>query len=137
MVAFERIEYRELNGRQQENYNFQKVAGRMASYGYNCIRLNDDWQGADFLAVHVNGSDILRVQLKGRLTIDRKYEKKDLHIAFLMDESGYVFPHDPFVAFCIKEGRLKQSSKHWAEKGQRSWPSTPRWALDWLKPYKV
>ena len=29
------------------------------------LRLNDDWQGADFIAV--NGEDMLKIQLKGRL----------------------------------------------------------------------
>jgi hypothetical protein len=55
---FHRVEYQHLNSRQQENYNFQKVPGRLADYGFNCLRLNDDWQGADFLAVHVSGASL-------------------------------------------------------------------------------
>ena len=77
------IKYSDLNSRQKENYNFQKVAGELADYGYNCLRLNDDWQGADFLAVHINGDDVLKVQLKGRFTIDDKYLGKNIFIAFL------------------------------------------------------
>lgn len=39
---FNRVAYSNLNSRQQENYNFQKVAARMADYGFNCMRLADD-----------------------------------------------------------------------------------------------
>ena len=63
----ERAVYEDLNSRQQENYNFQKLAGVLAEFGYNCIRLSDDWEGADFLALHNDGATTLRVQLKGRL----------------------------------------------------------------------
>ena len=51
-----RVDYRELNGKQQEIYNFQKVAARFADYGFNCIKLDDDWMGADFLAYHKDGT---------------------------------------------------------------------------------
>ena len=48
-----KIPYKDLNSRQKENYNFQKVAGELADYGFNCLRLTDDWQGADFIACHI------------------------------------------------------------------------------------
>jgi len=43
-----KIDYRKLNSRQKENYNFQKVSGILADYGFATIRLSDDWNGADF-----------------------------------------------------------------------------------------
>lgn len=137
MPMFEKIDYAALNARQQENYNFQKIAGRLAEYGYNCIRLNDDWQGADFLAVHVNGTDILRVQVKGRIAIDRKYIGKQIYIAFMLDQNAYVFPHDAFTEHAIARGSLDEESRIWADKGSRSWPSPPRWALDMLADYRI
>ena len=48
-MRLERIVYDELNAKQKEIYNFQKVAALLANYGFNCIKLDDDWQGADFL----------------------------------------------------------------------------------------
>ena len=69
----QRIAPNKLNGKQKEIYNFQKSASLLADYGFNCIKLSDDWQGADFLAHHFDGKTTLRVQLKARLTIDRKY----------------------------------------------------------------
>ncbi|WP_166443093.1 hypothetical protein [Phragmitibacter flavus] len=53
------ISYKDLNAKQQEIYNFQKVAAILADYGFNCIKLADDWQGVDFLAYHVNGNDTI------------------------------------------------------------------------------
>ena len=70
---FQRINPDELNGRQKEIYNSQKSAALLADYGFNCIKLADDWNGTDFLAHHFDGTTTLRVQLKARLTIDQKY----------------------------------------------------------------
>lgn len=52
------INYKQLNSRQKERYNFQKIAALLADYGYACIKLDDDWQSADFLAQHTEGSFI-------------------------------------------------------------------------------
>ena len=41
-----KIEYSKLNAKQKENYNFHKVSSALADYGYNSMRLSDDWQGA-------------------------------------------------------------------------------------------
>ena len=81
-LTLRRIEHKELTGKQQEIYNFQKVASRLAVYGFNCIKLDDDWMGVDFLAYHKDGCLTLRVQLKGRLTISKSYSGKDLYICF-------------------------------------------------------
>ena len=47
-MKLEKIKYKDLTPRQQEQYNFQKVAAKLADYGFNCIKLTDDWHGADF-----------------------------------------------------------------------------------------
>lgn len=73
MPNFSIVRYEELNSRQQEIFNFQKVSGVLAEYGFAAYRLTDDWNGADFLAVHIDGKTFLRVQLKGRLTFEKKY----------------------------------------------------------------
>ena len=78
MHSFERVPYEKLNSRQRENYNFQKVSAVLADYGFSTIRLSNDWQGADFIAQHLDGIRFLKVQLKARLTFDRKYMGRDL-----------------------------------------------------------
>lgn len=99
MFKLEKISYANLNSRQKEIYNFQKVAALLADYGYNCIKLSDDWNNADFIACHANGGDTLKVQLKSRLTIDKKYIDKGLYIAFFVKRHNkwYLVAHDYLV----------------------------------------
>lgn len=136
-AAFSKIDYALLNPRQQENYNFQKLSARLADYGFNCLRLSDDWQGADLIACHIDGSTFIKVQLKGRLTVDKKYIGKDLFIAFFDGDDGFVYPHDTFLDDLISRGSLVEDSAIWRDKGLRSWPKTPAWARDFLQPFKV
>ena len=92
-----RIKYEDLNGKQKEIYNFQKVSAELADYGFNCIKLADDWQGADFLAYHKDGNDTLKVQLKGRLTISKKYIGKEIHMAFPCGGHWYLLSHESLI----------------------------------------
>ena len=96
-MKLKHIEYSELNSRQKEIYNFQKVAGLLADYGFNCIKLADDWQGADFLAYHKDGNETLRVQLKSRTSINKKYMHKNLYIAFPISGNWCLIEHDELV----------------------------------------
>lgn len=136
-MMFTRVRYNDLNSRQKENYNFQKVAARLADYGFNCLRLTDDWQGADFIACHMDGETFLKVQLKGRLTIDKKYIGKDIYIAFLSADDCYVYPHDDFLEGLIERGAPGEQSKSWNERGIWSWPHPPSWAIHALSEYRV
>lgn len=110
-----KINFTDLNARQKEIYNFQKVAALLADYGFNCIKLADDWGGADFLAYHKDGLDTLKVQLKGRITINRKYVGKDIHMAFPADGSWYLVPHDALMDLV---GRTT------------NWLNTPSWLVE-------
>jgi hypothetical protein len=136
-VMLEKISYQDLNSRQKENYNFQKAAARLADYGFNCIWLTDDWQGADFIAVHIDGETFLKVQLKGRLMIDRKYQGKAIHIAFFNGDDLYLYDHDDFVRHLEAHGLIGPDSVTWHEKGFRSWPSPPAWAVAHLAQYRI
>ena len=136
-TRFERVEYASLNARQQENYNFHKLAARLADYGFNSLRLNDDWQGADFIACHIDGETFLKVQLKGRLAVDKKYIGKNLFVAFFDGQECYVYPHDAFLEELISRGSMNKDRRLWREKGIRSWPRTPSWACNWLADYRV
>ena len=39
------IAYADLSHKKKENYNFHKVSAVLAEYGFNCIKLSDDWEG--------------------------------------------------------------------------------------------
>ena len=137
MSQFKLVPYDALNSRQKENYNFHKIAGRLADYGFNCLRLTDDWQGADFIACHVDGETFLKVQLKGRLCIDRKYLGKSIHIAFIMGDAAYLYDHDGLVAFLEANHLIGDDSVTWHEKGFRSWPTPPAWAIKFLDQFRI
>jgi hypothetical protein len=111
-----KIQYSALNSRQKEIFNFQKLAGLLADYGFNCIHLSDDWLGADFLAYHKDGVETLRVQLKARLSIHKKYVGKNLHIAFPLGGVWYLVEHDVLVQLVGKTTPWLRS-KSWATGG--------------------
>ena len=115
-----KVDYKSLNARQKENYNFHKVASALAEYGYNSLRLNDDWQGADFIAI--KGDEMIKVQLKGRFTIDKKYLGKEIYIAFIEDGVIKVYDHDEVVNSLT--GSILETES-WKVNGNYSWPKTP------------
>jgi len=90
---FTRITYKGLTSRQQENYNFQKISAVLAEFGFATFRLTADWNGADFLAHHLDG-ETLRIPLKGRLAFDKKYQGKEIWIAFPKGDHWNLYPHD-------------------------------------------
>ena len=121
-MQLNKVNYKELNAKQKENYNFHKVAAALAEYGYNSMRLNDDWQGADFIAV--NGEDMLKIQLKGRLTVDKKYLKdEDLYIAFIEGDSIKIYKHIDAVNLMPEKTKNTES---WEQRGGYSWGKTPK-----------
>ena len=133
---YQRVLYENLNSRQKENFNFQKVAAELADYGFNCIWLNDDWQGADFIACHIDGNTFMKVQLKGRLTLDKKYNDKDIHIAFRQIDQWYVYPHDALRDELLSLG-VMVGSKSWEVEGAYSWPKVPKQIQARLEQYAI
>jgi len=114
----EKINYKNLRAKQQEIFNFQKVAGLLADYGFNCIKLADDWCGADFLAYKFDGVETLHVQLKGRITIDEKYRKiPNLYMAFPNHGDWYLIPHLKLIEIIEQVSPKWLQSDSWKIKG--------------------
>ena len=130
-----KITYEKLGPKQQEIYNFQKVASCLADYGFNCIKLADDWRGADFLAYHVDGEKTLKVQLKGRITIDKKYIGKELYMAFPVDNEWYLIEHDKLVEH-VDRATNWLNTESW-ERGKYSASKPNRALLDLISKYRV
>ena len=118
-MKLKKITYSKLNSRQKETFNFQKVAGLLADYGFNCMKLADDWQGADFLAYHKDGTHTLKVQLKSRLMIGKKYQRKDLHLVFPLNGVWHLIGHDRLVTL-VKKHTSWLTSKSWRQHGAYS-----------------
>ena len=134
-IKFEPIEYKNLNARQKENYNFQKVAAVLADYGYNCMRLSDDWEGADFLACHIDGNTFLKVQLKSRLKFEKKFIGKDIYIAFPQDGKWYLYPHDKLLNH--EEFDAMKEAKAWKEGGAFGFPGISKKQKELLAQYAI
>ena len=130
-----KISYEQLNARQKEVFNFQKVASLLADYGFNCIKLDDDWQGADFLAYHKDGVNTLKVQLKPRPGIAKKYCNKDIYVAFPLNGHWYLIEHDALVE---KVGRFTNwlNTESW-KKGAYTSRSLNRPLLDSLSENRL
>jgi hypothetical protein len=94
------------------------------------------WQGADFIAQHLDGETFLKVQLKGRLVFDRKYIGKQLHIAFYDSERWYVYPHDELLQRVLLETNVGQT-RSWIDVGLYSFPNLSRQLREMLEPYRV
>lgn len=128
------VPYEQLNARQQENYNFLKASAVLADYGFMTMRLTADWQGADFIAQHIDGETFLKVQLKGRLSLDKKYEGKSLYVMFRFHSDWYLCPHDELM------GKIVPGIKHtkaWDQDGSYHYPHLSIKMLETLKEYKI
>jgi hypothetical protein len=68
-MELQRVLHSRLNAKQKGIYNLQKSAALLAAYGFNCTKLADDWQGADFPAYQIGGTQTLEVQQKGWVSI--------------------------------------------------------------------
>ena len=120
-IDLTKVSYKDLNSQQKENYNYHKVAAALANYGYDSMRLNNDWEGADFISV--KGDDMIKIQLKGRFTLDKKYEKKELYIAFIEKGIIKIYLHDEALAIATSN---ITDSKSWDINGSYSMNQTPK-----------
>lgn len=108
-----KINYKDINPLQKENYNYCKAIGILADYGFECVLLSNDWSGADLLAIKDNLT--LRIQLKSRFTLAKKYRKKELYIMFFdKDRKLYLFPHDAVLEEFILKTKITES-EYWKE----------------------
>lgn len=135
-LIWNKVPFDELNARQQENYNYHKLASILADYGYSSIRLTDDWEGADLIAQHINGDDFLKIQLKGRLFFGQKYLGKGLYIAFRDGSSWFLYPHDELLKKIWETSSFAQT-KAWQEAKEYHFPNIPDKIRTILKSYSL
>lgn len=107
--------YEQLNAKQKEQYNFHFASQKLMENGYDIVWLSNDWLGADFLAVREE--ETLKIQLKGRFTVDKKYIGKDLWVAFIEDSKIKLYKHDVAVSMLTENVK---SSVSW-QRGTYTW----------------
>ena len=120
-LKLQHVEFDKLSAKQKEIYNFQKIASILADYGFNCIKLADDWKGADFLAYHKDGNHTLKVQLKSRMAIHKKFMGKDLYMCFPIVKSWHLILHDTLVEIVSQVTPKTLEAESWAKKGFFTW----------------
>lgn len=133
------IDYTRLSGKEQESYNTAKLRSTLADRGFlEGFKVNGDKWGADMLFYRASDGLVLKVQLKGRATLDRHYVGKDIYVAFpsARDDSWYIYPHDEVLEATLALGKLV-GTKSWTEKGGWSWPSPPVWLEKILKKWRI
>ncbi len=135
-VPPEPVAYAALNSRQRENHNFQKASAVLADYGYVTLRLSDDWQGADFIAQHIDGHTFLRVQLKSRMGVARKYRHRGLWLCFPHAGHWYLCPHDGLLEYLLAECGIGHTAS-WAGNGEYTQSSPGKKHLEYLRPYRL
>jgi len=135
-IQLAKIEYARLNARQKENFNFLKVSAVLADYDFMTMRLSDDWQGADFIAQHVDGGTFLKVQLKSRLAFGEKYKGKDLYVAFFHEGDWYLYPHDELLERVLADTGVGNTVS-WSERGGYSFPCLSQHMRNLLEPYRI
>lgn len=134
-MELKKIEYASLNAKQKENYNFQKISAVLADYGFVTIRLSDDWNGADFLALHTDGTT-LKVQLKPRLTFAKKYMGKDLWVCFPKGNEWYLYPHDDLLEIVLADSSIGESES-WVTNGLYSMGQPGKKLSTYLEKHRI
>lgn len=121
--------------RQKENFNFQKISAVLADYGFVTMRLSDDWQGADFIALHIDGG-VLRVHLKSRLSLAKRYCGKDIWIAFGNGDEWFLYPHDELLDIILRETTIA-TTESWSQRGGYSFAGLSKDLRKLLDPYRI
>jgi len=91
--VFEQIEYPSVHCKAQETYNFHKIAVILADYGSNGLWLNNDWNGVDGIAVHINGISDFKSQLKNAVSYTQEYRAQKLYVVFFELSDLYTYAH--------------------------------------------
>jgi hypothetical protein len=89
--------------------------------------------GVDFILYRESDRELRKVQLKGRWTIDKKYEGRDIWIAFPIDGNWYLMKHDDMVATAAP-GVLQSVS--WTKNGLYSKGTLTATAKKQFEPYR-
>lgn len=118
-MNLEKLKYDDLSGKAKETWNFQKVSALLVEYGFATNWLNVDFESADFVAVHFNGNDIIKVQLKSRVTISKKYVGKDIYVCFPLANSFCLIQHEELIELVGKNTNWLNSSS-WVNDGAYS-----------------
>ena len=140
-VAFAKVDYRSLNAKEKEVYNFHHIGALLAKHGFASYPIRDDWSGGDMFARHMVTRKSLTIQIKGRLTFARKYLGKEIHIGFPKQDAAFVYPHDEILSKYLKlrkkKGNPLEDNEAWSVGGQVHWGRPTGDLLELLRGYEL
>jgi hypothetical protein len=116
----------------REVINRNTVVSLARAQGFNAFLPAYDG-GVDFILYRESDGLLRKVQLKSRWTINRKYEGRDIWIAFPIAGDWYLMPHDEMVTKV--EPRVIKSIS-WTKKGGYSRPKLSAAAIAQCAPYR-
>ena len=121
-------------GQIREVVNRNALVSRLVLQGYNVFFPAYDAR-IDFVVHREADEKLIKVQLKGRWTIDQKYLGRDLWIAFAdaADGAWYLMPHDEMVT---KAERGVVESLSWTKEGGYSRPKLSAAVIAQCAPYR-
>lgn len=93
----------------REVINRNTVVSLALEQGYNVFLPVYDG-GVDFILHRESDGELRKVQLKGRWTIDKKYEERAIWIAFPIAGEWYMAPHDEMVESAVADGATQTDS---------------------------
>lgn len=142
-MEVEHVPYLSATGRYSkatETYNFHKAAGVLAEYGFDCVRVVNDWRGADFIAYHATKRVALPVQLKSCLIISENLlDHPELYFCFTLDKTGgnwYLIQYGRLHDIVLQSAPQWFKSKTWLTKRGFFKYTAPEPVLDALKDYE-
>ncbi len=109
----------------------------LADYGFDSVRLTDNWQCADFFAVHKDDGRILKVRHMRRTMIERRHIGKDLHVCFPIEGVWHLVSHDELIRIVEETHPSTLETHSWTKLGVYEWPTAPLWAREKLKAYAL
>lgn len=133
------IDYNKLSGKEQESYNAALLISQMAKWGYlESQKINGDKHGADLIFYRSSDAKILKVQLKGRVTLSKNYVGKELLVAFRNRKTRewFLYDHDVVLEKVLSLGYL-EGTRSWDKTGGWSWSYCPEWLQRIMDDWKI
>lgn len=105
-----------LSAKEIELRNSWWLSAKLIEFGLQVAQANDDWGGIDLIAF--NQTDTYRIQVKGRLDVERKYLGKGLLMAFPLrknDRRWVLIPHDDLWAYIDSFAKDKKTGESYVQ----------------------
>lgn len=120
-------------GNVTEVINRNVVVSLLLKQGFNVfLPVYDD--GIDFIVHRRVDDSVVKIQLKSRLTIDRKYEGRGISMVLPGRGDWFMIAHDRLLGLVPEAWR---SSRAWTEGGKYTVPSLSVEMAARLSPYKL